>query len=191
MVTTAIKIPSRSREAAIPLRPVVDPAVWTAEDLDADKSWIHPLTGEDIAELDVVIADFEARITTVMDIKRGDYELPRLGPKLQAIADDILEGRGLALIRGVPVARYSRTQAAIAFWCIGHYVGDPVSQNSKGHLLGHVADLGGTTLANPKNRGYQTHEQLPFHCDSCDVVGLLCLQPAKSEIGRASCRERV
>jgi hypothetical protein len=180
MYKAAIEIPARSRESAIPLQLVVDPAVWTAEDLDADKSWIHRLTGEDIAELDAVIADFETRITTVMDIKRGDYELPTLGPKLQAIADDILEGRGLALIRGVPVARDSRQQAAIAFWCIGLYVGDPVSQNSKGHLLGHVADLGGTTLTNPKNRGYQTHEQLPFHCDSCDVVGLLCLQPAKS-----------
>jgi hypothetical protein len=180
MDNAAIEIQARSSEGAIPLQPVVDRAVWTVEDLDADKSWIHPLTGEDVAELDATIADLETRIETVMDIQRGDYKLPTLGPKLQAIAHDILEGRGLALIRGIPVARYTRQQSAIAFWCIGQYVGDPVSQNSKGHLLGHVADLGGTTLANPKNRGYQTHEQLPFHCDSCDVVGLLCLQPAKS-----------
>ena len=58
-------------------------------------------------------------------------------------------------------------------------MGDPVSQNSKGHLLGHVADLGGT-LKNPKHRGYQTHDMLPFHCDACDLVVLMCLHPAKS-----------
>ena len=180
MANAVFKNILRQREAAVPLQPVADPAAWTAEQLDADKGWIHQLNGEDIAELDSAIADLEKRIDTVMDIRPGDYTLPTLGPKLDAIADDIIDGRGLALIRGVPVARYSRQQAAIAFWCIGQHVGDPVSQNSKGHLLGHVADLGGTTLANPKNRGYQTHEQLPFHCDSCDVVGLLCLQPSKS-----------
>jgi len=175
-----LKDVSRLREAAEPLKQVVDPAVWTAEDLAADQSWVHPLTGADIADLDAVIAELEPKIENVLEIRRDDFNMPTLGPKLDAVADDIIDGRGLAVMRGVPVERYSRLQAAIAFWCIGLHVGDPVSQNSKGHLLGHVADLGGTTLANPNNRGYQTHEQLPFHCDSCDVVSLLCLHPAKS-----------
>jgi hypothetical protein len=78
------------------------------------------------------------------------------------------------------VARYSRLEAAIAFWGIGRYVGDPVSQNAKGHLLGHVKDLGGTSFANPNNRGYETADGLPYHSDSCDIVGLLCLHPSKS-----------
>ncbi len=168
------------RRPVAPLQPVVDPAAWTREDLAADQSWIHTLTSGDIAELDAVIADLEPRIESVLEVDRDDFALPTLGAKLDAVADDIVNGRGLAVVRGVPVERYSRLQAAIAFWCIGLHVGDPVSQNSKGHLLGHVADLGGTTLANPNNRGYQTHEQLPFHCDSCDVVSLLCLHPAKS-----------
>ena len=80
----------------------------------------------------------------------------------------------------MPADRYTRLQTAIAFWCIGLFVGVPVSQNAKGHLLGHVADLGGTSLKNPNNRGYQTHDALPYHCDSCDVVGLLCFHPSKS-----------
>ena len=180
MANAEIKNLSQRREPAVLLQPVIDPAAWTAADLDADKSWIHPLDDRDIAELDAAIADLESRIETVLDIRAGDFDLPTLRPKLDAIRDDIVDGRGLALIRGVPVERYSRQQAAIAFWCIGLHVGDPVSQNSKGHLLGHVADLGNTSFANPKNRGYQTHEQLPFHCDSCDVVGLLCLHPSKS-----------
>jgi len=170
----------RQREDAVKLRPVVDPAFWTAADLEADQSWMHPLSDSDIAELDALITNLESRISEVLEIKREDVDLPTFGPKLEAIAKDIIDGRGLALIRGVPVDRYSRLQAAIAFWCIGLFVGDPVSQNAKGHLLGHVADLGGTSLKNPKNRGYQTHDGLPYHCDSCDVVGLLCMHPSKS-----------
>jgi hypothetical protein len=45
-------------------------------------------------------------------------------------------------------------------------------------VLGHVKDLGGASLRNPVNRGYQTAERLPFHTDQCDVVGLLCLDTA-------------
>lgn len=176
----ATKILSRVRAEAIPLRPVVDPAAWTKDDLAADRGWIHPLSDEDVAELDTLIAALEPRIDSVLDIRREDIVLPTLGPRLEAIGDDIINGRGLALIRGIPVDRYTRLQSAIAFWCIGAFVGEPVSQNAKGHLLGHVADLGGTTLKNPQNRGYQTHETLPFHCDSCDAVGLLCLHPSRS-----------
>jgi hypothetical protein len=78
------------------------------------------------------------------------------------------------------VARYTRRQSAIAFWCIGLHVGVPVSQNAKGHVLGHVKNLAGSSFSNPKHRGYHTKETLPYHCDSCDVVGLLCLHPSKS-----------
>lgn len=168
------------REDAVPLEPVVDPAAWSAEDLASDQSWVHPLSGTDIAELDTLVSRLAAGIDNVLAIDTDDIVLPTLGPRLKEIREDIIKGRGLALIRGVPVERYTRLETGIAFWCIGSFIGEPVSQNAKGHLLGHVADLGGTSFKNPKNRGYQTHDALPFHCDSCDVVALMCLHPSKS-----------
>ena len=177
--TETIDRPTR-REPAVPLEPVVDPAAWAASDLATDQGWVHELTESDVAELDALVARLESRISDVLEIEENDIDLPTLGPRLEKVAKDVIEGRGLALIRGVPVQRYSRLQSAIAFWCVGKFIGDPVSQNAKGHLLGHVQDLGGTTLANPHNRGYQTQEGLPYHCDSCDVVVLLCLHPSKS-----------
>jgi hypothetical protein len=52
-------------------------------------------------------------------------------------------------------------------------------QNAEGHLLGHVRDLG-LSSEDPNIRIYQTRERQTHHTDSSDVVGLLCLQPAKS-----------
>ena len=150
-----------SREPANPMKPVVDPAAWSAADLADDQGWVHELSDTDIAELDTVVHTLDSRISDVLEITDSDIDLPSLGPRLEGIADDIIEGRGLALIRGIPVERYTRLQSAIAFWCIGSFVGEPVSQNAKGHLLGHVQDLGGTSLKNPNNRGYQTHDGLP------------------------------
>lgn len=159
-------------------QPVIDPAGWTREEIAGSDEWIYRLTNSDIAELDAVICDLEKKNIAIRDISRDSFAFPNLATKLDAIKHDLLWGRGFAVVRGVPVTRYSRLQSAIAFWCIGLHVGVPVSQNAKGHVLGHVKDLGGTSLKNPINRGYQTSERLPFHTDQCDVVSLLCLQTA-------------
>ena len=58
-------------------------------------------------------------------------------------------------------------------------MGDPCSQNGKGHVLGHVKNLG-LDYAAAATRGYQTSARLPYHTDSSDIVGLLCLKTAQS-----------
>lgn len=141
-------------------------------------AWLYHLTETDISDLDRTVYFMEKDGISVSDIELDDFSFPKLGATLAEIKDAVLWGRGFAVIRGVPVERYTRLQAAIAFWCLGLHIGVPVSQNAKGHVLGHVKDLGGTSLKNPVNRGYQTSERLPFHTDQCDVVGLLCLDTA-------------
>ena len=86
---------------------------------------------------------------------------------------------GVFLLRGVPVGDFNNVQAAAAYWANGSRFGRPVSQNNKGHVLGHVKDFGGDYNA-PDVRGYQTNAQLNFHCDQCDHVALLCMHPSKS-----------
>ena len=53
------------------------------------------------------------------------------------------------------------------------------SQNAKGHVLGHVKDMG-LSSKDPNVRIYQTSERQTYHTDSCDVVALLCLKTARS-----------
>ncbi len=171
---------SPNREPAEPMRPVVDPAAWTPAELERDQSWTYTLSNEDIGELEAAVDSCLQRGIELKDITQDEIDLPNLGPVLDVLAEQLISGRGLVLIRGLPVARYSREESARAYWIIGTFFGEPVSQNAKGHLLGHVKDLGGTSFANPANRGYQTHDGLPFHSDSCDAVGLLCLHPSKS-----------
>jgi hypothetical protein len=105
--------------------------------------------------------------------------LPILGPKLQELLDAVLNGRGFVLIRGLPVERWGKREAAIAFLVIGVHLGNLRMQNAQGQLLGHVRDLGRSS-DDPNTRIYQTRERQTHHTDSCDVVGLLCLRTAKS-----------
>lgn len=168
------------RPAIEPLQPVTDPALWTGAELGATEDWIYRLDDAEIAELDGAIQGVKAKGIAIKDIRISDFPLPRLDDKLHSVRDQVIDGRGLALIKGVPVARYDRADAAIAFWGIGLRIGVPVSQNAKGHLLGHVKDLSGDGFADAANRGYHTSSELPWHADSCDVVVLLCLETAKA-----------
>jgi hypothetical protein len=58
-------------------------------------------------------------------------------------------------------------------------IGTPLSQNENGDDLLSVRDqsLG---EKDPRTRGPNTNKKLSFHTDRCDVIGFLCLQPAKS-----------
>lgn len=113
------------------------------------------------------------------EISPETFKLARLGPQLKDILEELLNGRGFILIRGFPVQQYTVEQCAIAFLGLGSYIGSFRSQNAKGHLLGHVRDLG-ADIRRPDVRYYQTNRQLDYHTDSCDIVGLMCLKTARA-----------
>ena len=133
----------RVREPAVAMQPVIDPAVWYADDLAADDDWIYELSATEVDEIRRAVAGIERRGQDILDIRAEDFPLPRLDEALGAIYDELHEGRGFVLIRGMPVAEFTKVQAGIAFWGLGTRFGRPLSQNPKGHMLGHVKDFGG------------------------------------------------
>ncbi|MGD9614595.1 MAG: TauD/TfdA family dioxygenase [Alphaproteobacteria bacterium] len=163
-----------------PPRPLVEgPAAWIGRDLRArEDEWIYTLSAAEIAEIERATVGVCARGLDIAGIRRADFPLPSFGAKLDRMRDEILNGRGFVLIRGLPVEGRPIAESAAAYWGIGTHLGNARSQNAKGHLLGHVRDLGLAT-SDPNVRTYQTTERQHFHTDSCDIVGLLCLKTAK------------
>jgi len=159
--------------------PVAGPSVWYGRDLQARSDWIRRFAAAELEELDTAVRAFKAGGTPLAAISPASFPLPRLGAVLAGILAELLEGRGFVMLRGFPVARYTREEQAIAYLGLGSHLGAARSQNAKGHLLGHVKDLG-LDIADPQVRYYQTNRRLEYHTDSVDVVGLLCLQTARS-----------
>jgi hypothetical protein len=168
----------RYREPAELMQPIVEPAGWYPQDMKGEQ-WIYRLSEDETAEVLDAVAATEAHGLALKDITRDNFPLPRLGKQLLEIRDELMEGRGFALIRGLPVEGRSRAQTAAAFWGIGAHIGRAVSQNKHGHLLGHVKDLGGD-YTKVKVRGYMTKAAMGFHADSADILSLCCLSPAKA-----------
>ncbi len=153
-------------------------AAWYGPDMMRRTDWIVPLDPDEVADLERAVAPLAASSADIASITRADFPLPRLGAKLEQVRCELLDGRGFVLLRGLPLERLTRREAAIAFFGMGTHLGRPRAQNAIGHLLGHVADLG-LSSRDPHVRIYQTSERQTYHTDSCDVVGLLCLATAR------------
>jgi len=171
--------PAPTAPAPVALPTFDNAQAWVGSDMAARTDWIHAFTPAELAELDAVVRATDASGRDILELQVEDFPLPTLQARLEAVRRELLHGRGFHLFRGIPVERYSMRQSAIAYWALGTHLGEPVSQNGKGHVLGHVANLG-LDYADPEVRGYQTSARLPYHTDSSDLVGLLCLRTSKA-----------
>lgn len=159
-------------------------AAWRAADFAAE-AWVTRFTDAEIAEIEEAARRLAAAGADLVHVRAEDFHLPILGARLKALFhDEVLEGRGFAVLRGLDPTRLSRRENAAAFLGLGAHLGAVRPQNAKGHLLGHVKDLG-RSGDDPTARLYQTHERQTYHTDSADIVGLYCLRPAKAG-GRSS-----
>ncbi len=158
---------------------IVGPSAWYGPELAARQTWLEPLTATEIAEIERATKVLAATAIEIPDIRASDFPLPTLAPRLQRLLAEVLDGRGFALLRGLPVAGWTPREAAIAFFGLGAHLGGARPQNAQGHVLSHVKDLGRSS-DDPNARIYQTRERQTYHTDSCDVVALLCLHPAKA-----------
>jgi len=156
------------------------PSAWYGPDLDARRDWIEYLSESEIAEIEratnCVIGRLNDPKVDLVSVVKQDFPLPTLGPRLEQMQTEVLTGRGFLLIRRLPVERWSKLQRAVSFFGLGTHWGKTRSQNVQGHVLGHVKDLGNANAP----RLYTTNKRQGYHTDSCDIVGLLCLQTAKA-----------
>ena len=152
---------------------IASPKAWRGETLTGDPSWVMTLSAPEVAELEHALAVAKATGRSLAEIEREHFPLPTLAPRLARALDEIYDGRGFVVVRGLPVARYADDDVGLIFWGIGRYLGSPLYQNPQGDLLGHVYDHG-RTYGNIDVRGYETNAYLPYHTDGCDLVGLMC-----------------
>ena len=162
----------------VPDAPIESAAAWYGPDLSADPDqWTYELTDSESTEVHDAVTQLVQAGTSLEGVTRDNFPLPTLAPQITRWRQDIMDGPGLKLIRGLPTQDWSYEEICYAFWGMGHHLGIPGAQNPDNELLGHVKDYG-ESADNPFVRLYRTASHIRYHCDACDIVGLLCLQPA-------------
>ncbi|TKA27306.1 hypothetical protein B0A54_16706 [Friedmanniomyces endolithicus] len=173
------------------LRPYADfpkqitgPTVWRAEDYrDHPERWTHVFSDEEITELSGAADNFLASGVPLTGITRALFPLPKLGAFFSTVRNEVLNGKadddkGFILFKGVPVEEWGLEKSAAAYLGFGSWFGYFTSQNGKGHVLGHVKDLGEDPTKKDRVRIYRTNAKQYFHTDGNDLVALLCIAKA-------------
>jgi hypothetical protein len=110
------------------------------------------------------------------------FPLPKLSKILSTLRHDLLNEKGFILFKNFPtpstVSGWTAAKTSAAYMGLGAHLGYFVSQNSRGHVLGHVKDVGEDATQIHKTRIYRTAARQFFHADDSDIVGLLCLARA-------------
>lgn len=157
------------------------PKLWQRDDYQNNPGkWIHDWTEDEIAQIFEATLNYEKTGLPLTAISRETFPLhASLARTLSTVREDLINGKGFVLFKGLPVRDWSVLQCAIAYTGLGTYFGYAVSQNGKGHILGHVKDLGNDPTQIDKVRIYSTNARQFFHVDDSDLVGLLCMHRAK------------
>ena len=160
----------------------VGPGAWLGSDLteDDESQFVYTLNSQEIEDIDLALQSVKDRKLDI-PFSRTDFPLSSFKEYLDTIPEILEEGMGFVLIRGIPRDRYTEHDCELIYWGLSVYLGRPVSQNSRGHVLGHVRDEG-KAEDDPNARLYQTTVEMDFHCDQLptDVLGLFCVRQAKS-----------
>ena len=102
---------------------------------------------------------------------------PNQFPDADKIRTDLEEGSGLFRVE---IASPEILPEAASEWLLslGYRIGTPVSQSATGDMILSIRNEA-FGQDDDRTRGPNTNRKLGFHTDRCDVIGFLCLQPAK------------
>lgn len=157
---------------------VTDGTIWYARDLQENTSWLHAIAAEHQQEILEALEYAKEQGCTVASIKKENFPLPTLGGLLSQMQYELDKGYGFSVIRNVPIAGLRIEDIELLYSGITAHFGEKFNQDTKNTLIDHVADRGGD-YTDISVRGYTTNAQLTPHCDSGDLVVLLCVRPAK------------
>ena len=157
----------------------VGQAAWTVEDLAADTSWI--VTLDDAAARDMADAVRAAYVPDkpLFDYRRGDFDLGRAGAAVARGVKEAKDGRGFAILRGLPRAWLTEHEFEVMTWALGLHTGVARPQGKTSQFIARVRNEG-TTYRSAGGRGYSSGAKLDFHVDGADLVFLTCFNDAKS-----------
>lgn len=151
-------------------------AEWLHDDVADPTTYTEVLNAAELEELDRALHVAKAKSTDMLQLGKDDFPLQGLGERLRRIENDLINGRGFVVIRGLPRARYDNDDMCLLYWGLGAHLGKPWAQNKHGHVLGDVTDQQ-KRVNDPNTRGNELGSvPLPYHSDGADLVGLMCLQ---------------
>ena len=150
-------------------------AAWTPSDYPTKDSFAIDLEPRHITVLEAEVERFKASGGGHEDLSQSSFPLTKIADDIAAWRAEVHDGRGMILLRGVPVEQIDLDDLRLMYLGLGTHFGRPVSQSNMGELVGEVVNIGDK---DPKERAYRSSRELMLHTDRADHIAMLCIRPA-------------
>ena len=157
--------------------PIIEhPGAWTAA--DAAPWYEAPFSFEErhLDALDAALAAVKVEGLELDDVTAEAFPLESIAGDVRDIRHEVMEGRGIVFLRGLPVDRYGLDDIGLIWFGLGAHLGTARSQSVLGDRLGQLINVGGK---DSRERAYRNSIELAPHTDFCDIIGMLCLRRAR------------
>src|SRR5262249_10133309 len=83
---------------------VEGPSAWTRAAMRRrEDEWSYRLSSDEVAEIEAATRAVIARGLDIAAVGRDEFPLPTLGPVLDRLRREVVDGRGFVRLRGMPV----------------------------------------------------------------------------------------
>jgi hypothetical protein len=154
-------------------RDIIDhPSAWTAAELGGRDALTVRFTATELAAIDECLN--RTRDRGLHEVRSPEFAHPALDGVMGRLYDIVMHGRGVVIATGIERERYTDEELERIYWGLGTYCGQAVVQSVYGDMMGYVE----ANENDPYARAYRSTDELRFHCDTHEFVGLMCLQKA-------------
>ena len=182
------------------IAPIAGACVWHGSEMARSARWHRALSPLQIAEIDAALAEARRRGLAWETMEPGDFPLPSFAALAEDIRNELEDGSGIVLLRGLDPRRYALADLKLLYGGLCRQIGTPVFSNRAGEIMREIrdvtrdasrnggGDVGARYGALPEGgqpgaflSSYArtlTNRELRFHTDRCDVVALLCVRQA-------------
>jgi len=119
-------------------------------------------------------------------VTQETFPLPTLHKTLRAISDEIHNGHGFKVVRGVPVDEHTRKENIIIYAGISAHIAPIRGRQDRQYegkpadvVLAHIKDLSKAVDATKIGAPAYTTEKQVFHTDAGDIIALFALGEAE------------
>ncbi|XDG04988.1 hypothetical protein ABKA04_004603 [Annulohypoxylon sp. FPYF3050] len=159
--------------------------VWQGDNLAESYDWTYVLEPSQLDEIDLAVKHFKSLGLSLGHINQETFPLPKLHSELRRLSDELHNGHGFFVIRGLRVDEHPREENIIIYAGISAHIAPKRGRQDKKFdgkpaavTLSHIKDLSGPgnneLIGSP---AFTTDKQV-FHTDSGDIVSLFALETA-------------
>jgi alpha-ketoglutarate-dependent taurine dioxygenase len=154
---------------------VMDARAWRGAEL-AGSDWITHLDDHEVKALYELADRLPQSDSAWLGYDHSQILQSPVAETLRVAGRELANGKGFVLFRGVDASDAERLRRV--FWIVSKGLGEPVMQNARGEVLSIIADRFAGAERGVNTRGYESNDELRFHCDGGDCIGMSCIRQA-------------